>query len=694
MMMSNNNASLKNNKSKTGSFILDKNSYWLLLFIQLANILLLTSQIVPWMLALIALSLLWRVVLINASIQQPIKWVVNLFALAGCVVLLLSSVRLGVLLSMVHLLCFAYALKQLEIRRRSDIYQLVLIGLFVLAAAMIFNQSLYFSVLIMLITLLNLSILFYFFVPQRNIFIAYKGMVRLMIQSVPLALILFVVFPRIPPFWSVPHANSAKTGLSDKVTPGDIANLINSNELVFRVNFIDNPPSFKELYWRTLILENYDGHSWTQTSQRKQQQQAILAGQQTFTPVITAKVNTQSRLSHYQVIAEPNYQQWLYTLAIPEILDNSNVNAKILKDYTAINQTKITQTLSYQVNSFLNARLDVPLSTSLRLQNLDISNHSNPKLVAEAKRLRSIAKSDKALIDMVLRHIRQQNYRYTLKPPLLDNNSLDQFYFDTKAGFCVHFASSFTYLMRAAGIPARLVTGYMGGEYNYSGNYYSVYQYDAHAWSEVWLPNLGWTRVDPTAAVDPDRVEQGFSNTLLAQRDNDSDHFFSLSTYRDIPWLNFIKQQVAALDYQWTRWVIGYTPEQQFALLNYWMNKYNTWQLWAVVILITSLFILWFWLTSRQKTRQVDHPIWLTIYLKALKLLQDRGVVKGKKQSTAAFARHVKEQNNEAGQLFIELTNNFNFLHYSLVNKITAKKRIRQMKNDFKLFRKKVKNIK
>jgi len=693
-MMFERSINVTSKKRNINEFTLDKNSYWFLLFIQLANILLLTSQLLPWMLALIALSLLWRVVLINASIQQPIKWIVNLFAIAGCVVLLLSATRLGVLLSMVHLLCFAYALKQLELRSRSDIYQLVLIGLFVLAAAMIFNQSLYFSMLIMLIIFLNLSGLFYFFIPERNIFSAYKGIVRLMMQSVPLALILFVIFPRIPPFWSVPHANSAKTGLSDKVTPGDIANLINSNELVFRVNFIDNTPNFKELYWRTLILENYDGHSWTQTSQRKKQQQAILDGQQTFIPVTTPKESTPSRLSHYQVIAEPNYQQWLYTLAVPKILDSSNVNAKILKDYTAVNQTKITQTLSYQVNSFLNARLDVPLSKALREQNLDTANNSNPKLVAEAKRLRSIAQSDQALINMVLSHIRQQNYRYTLKPPLLDNNSLDQFYFDTKAGFCVHFASSFTYLMRAAGIPARLVTGYMGGEYNYSGNYYSVYQYDAHAWSEVWLPNQGWIRVDHTAAVDPDRVEQGFSNALLAQRDNDSGHFFSFSKYRNIPWFNFIKQQVAALDYQWTRWVIGYTPEKQFALLNYWMNKYNTWQLWAVIILITGLFILWFWLTSRQKTSKVVHPIWLTIYLKALKLLQDRGVVKDKKQSSEAFALKIHEQNAEVGEVFIKLTNNFNALHYSLVNKITVKKRIIQMQKDFKLFREKVKNIK
>jgi len=671
--------------------MLTSHYYRLLLFSQLANLLLLFSQLALWMLALITLSLFWRFLLLKPEVKQPAKWLVNVFALVGCTILLLRGTQLGVLLSMVHLLCFAYALKPLELKKRSDLYQLVLIGLFVLASSMLFNQSLYFSLLVILLVIINFTLLFSFFVVNVPFLQTFKGVGKLFIQSIPLAVILFIVFPRIAPFWQVPLANSAKTGLSDKVAAGDIAQLINSNELVFRVNFINKAPRFSQLYWRALVLEEYDGHSWQKTQRQKWQKQAVLSSAQQFVVETHAGKFEYKNLINYQIIAEPSYQHWLYALTLPKEVKSPNASVKLLPDYTLVNTTLITQTLSYQVNSFLHTSFDLKLSGQSKRQNLTIPLSANPKLVLEAKRLRQTSSSDKEIITKVLQHIRQQNYRYTLKPPLLTNNSLDQFYFDTKAGFCVHYASSFTYLMRAAGIPARLVTGYMGGEYNRSGNYYSIYQYDAHAWTEVWLKNLGWVRIDPTAAVSPERIEKGFSQLDFVQRSDIGRGIFNLQNYRNIAWLNFIRQQFDALDYQWARWVIGYTPERQFKLLNRWFGDYKAWQLAIIIGLVIGSVLLWLWLTNRSRSVKVNENEWVIIYLKALKLLATKGIVKEKTQSANDFSLQVIQQSKGIGAVFRLLTVNFICLQYRLINKKTMRKLILKMKKDFKRLKQQVK---
>ncbi len=671
--------------------MLTSHYYRLLLFSQLANLSLLFSQLALWMLALITLSLFWRFLLLKPEIKQPAKWLVNVFALVGCTILLLRGTQLGVLLSMVHLLCFAYALKPLELKKRSDLYQLVLIGLFVLASSMLFNQSLYFSLLVILLVIINFTLLFSFFVVNIPFLQAFKGVGKLFVQSIPLAVILFIVFPRIAPFWQVPLANSAKTGLSDKVTAGDIAQLINSNELVFRVNFINKAPRFNQLYWRALVLEDYDGHSWQKAQSQKWQKQAVLSSAKKFVVDTHAGKFEYKNLINYQIITEPSYQHWLYALILPKEVKSPNASVKLLPDYTLVNTTLITQTLSYQVNSFLHTSFDLKLSEQSKRQNLTIPLTANPKLVLEAKRLRQTSSSDKEIITKVLQHIRQQNYRYTLKPPLLTNNSLDQFYFDTKAGFCVHYASSFTYLMRAAGIPARLVTGYMGGEYNRSGNYYSIYQYDAHAWTEVWLKNLGWVRIDPTAAVSPERIEKGFSQLDLVQRSDIGRGIFNLQSYRNIAWLNFIRQQFDALDYQWARWVIGYTPERQFKLLNRWFGDYKAWQLAIIIGLVIGSVLLWLWLTNRSRSVKVNENEWVIIYLKALKLLATKGMIKEKTQSANDFSLQVIQQSKGIGAVFRLLTVNFICLQYRLINKKIMRKLILKMEKDFKRLKQQIK---
>jgi len=666
--------------------------YWLLLLSQLVNLSLLITQLSLWMLALIGLSLVWRVTLLSGRLQLPSRWLLSGFAIAGCIVLAISSKELGLLLSMVHLLCFSYGLKQLELSKRRDFYQLFLIGLFVLASAMIFNQTLYFSSIIILVLLLNVSVLFYFFTPTLPYLAVIKATAKLFIQSTPLAIILFIVFPRLAPFWQVPLANSAKTGLSDRVKPGDIANLIQSSDLAFRVNFTDKKPLFNQLYWRAITLDNYDGSSWSKSQQSIMEDRAIVSGKWQFNPQFSVVFNNSKSSLHYQIIAQPSYQRWLYSLAIPQLgkTDTRN-NVVLLPDFTLLNKTPVTQTISYQLTSLLQTPLNIELSVQSRARNLAILLDANPRLVSEAQRLRKLYKNDDALIASVLQTIRQKNYRYTLKPPILRNNSLDQFYFETQAGFCVHYASSFTYLMRAVGIPARLVTGYMGGEYNHNGDYYSLYQYDAHAWSEVWLKNRGWVRVDPTAAVSPDRVEKGFSSALFTEQSALSGNIFSLQNYRDIAWVNFFRQQLDALDYQWTRWIIGYTPERQFKLLSQWFGHYKAWQIALLAIVSFILIILWLWLTNRNKAKEIPISPWLKIYRQALQLLTTKNIIKTNQQSVSEFSQHVSQHLPKIGQEFILLSESFEQLSYCYLTVTEQKRIMKSMKLQFFAFKKKVK---
>ncbi|PCI62834.1 MAG: protease [Gammaproteobacteria bacterium] len=684
-----------NNANKPASFQASKNLVWLLFLSQLANFSLIGQELSLWMLALIGLCLLWRLVLNYRQLQVSSKWLLTLFALSGCTVLAISAQQLGLLLTMIHLLCFAYALKQLELKRRSDFYQLILIALFVLAAAMIFNQTLYFSMLVFAVLVVNITVLIYFFMTNTTLPQVFKMGSKLVLQSVPLAVLLFIIFPRVAPFWQVPLANSAKTGLSDEVRPGDIASLIKSGNLAFRVNFTDNKPLFNQLYWRAIVLDQYDGNSWKKSTASIAQGRAIISGKWQFSPEFSLQDKRLNNTLSYQVIAQPSYQHWLYSLAVPELNSRNanNADALVLPDFTLLNKTAITQALSYQANSYIHAPMNLMLSKYNRARNLFYPTNANPRLVAKALKLRQQFKEDNQLILKVLKDIRQQNYHYTLKPPPLINNNLDQFYFDTKSGFCVHYASSFTFLMRAAGIPARVITGYMGGEYNANGDYYSIYQYDAHAWSEVWLKGKGWIRVDPTAAVSPERVDKGFSQTLFAQQSVLDGNVFSLQNYRNIKWINFFRQQIDALDYQWTRWVIGYTPERQLKLLSNWFGDYKPWQLAILLMFTIGVILAWLWWNNRIKSHKKIRAPWLELYVKALSLLAKQGIVKLKHQSANDFILTVLTKSPENAHFFNCLSENFIRLNYRMLNENERLSTCNEMKENYNQFERKLRSI-
>lgn len=665
-------------KKRGQSFQLTHQNIWLLWCCQLVNIGCLAAEISSWMIAILALCLSMQAYfnikkIKNSSVNRNnsktdiAPLVLTLFALSGCIAIGATANSLGVLISMVHLLTFAYVLKAFEIKQRKDFYQVFLIGLFLVGSALIFKQNLLFSLLIIFVLVLNLMVLIQVFTPLQSVTASAKTVLLLLAQSSLLAIVLFVVFPRVAPFWQVPNAKSTKVGLSDEVSPGDIANLALSSELAFRVDFNGGKiPQYDQLYWRAMTLENYDGRKWT----RRKYENNTFSNSTLFTPETTGEGQ------NYNVIVEPNHQVWLFGLTVAK---SDDANLRLMDDYTVQSKTVLSQISHYQLTSYLKSPLDLSISVTQKQRNLAIVKGSNPKLEKLAIELKQNYINPIERSNAVLSWFREQPYFYTLKPPLLINNSLDQFFFETKAGFCVYYASAYTYLMRASGIPARVVTGYLGGEYNNTGKadsndpnaiqggHLSIYQYDAHAWSEIWIEGIGWQRVDPTAAVDPQRVESGWSNDLLSQQSSLSSDFFGLYQFRKIAWLNAIRLQFDALDYQWTRLVLGYSNAQQYDLLKRWFGGGIAWKTTAIVVATLIIMMVLFTILYRVNNsifKRKNLSPWLNVYQRALKQLAKKGMIKPDNMSPTNFAQQVTSQHPEIGKRFTELTATFELLMY------------------------------
>lgn len=605
------------------------------------------------------------------------SWSILLLAVSGSVGIALAGQTLGLLLSMIHLLCFAYSLKLFEITSRKDLYQLVVLGIFVATSSLIFIQSIYFSIAVIVLVLANFWILIHYFAPTMALPAQTKLLAKLSLYSVPIAIVLFIVFPKLSPFWQVPNVESAKVGLSDSVKIGDIAQLALSDELAFRVSFQNNNPEHAQLYWRAMVLDDFDGVTWRQGQQEKAQHNNQRYGSASLSHTKdSVDVAIKGAGLAYQVIAEPSFQSWLFAL---DFATSEQGNIGQRDDYALFYRGIISQTLSYQVTSYPKAILAPSLSEQSRALNLALSTDNNPKLLAKAQQLRKQYSEDKSLINHVLAEFNQQDYFYTLQPPKLNNNSLDQFYFDTRAGFCEHYASTFTYLMRAAGIPARMVVGYLGGEFNPNGNYLSVYQRNAHAWSEVWLPESGWQRVDPTAAVDPERVERGFSNNLRQEYNHLSSGFFSMQSFRAMQWYQQLKMQIDAIDYQWTRWVIGYTGQKQSRVMAQLIASLKQGKAIGYFILFLIAVALLFYFVKSVQVKDKPKDRIKALYLKTLALLAQHNVVKIKSMTAQQFAHFVDTTHPDLAANFSLISNSFTQLAYQNFEEISQQERNKRL---------------
>ena len=509
----------------------------------------------------------------------------------------------------VAFLVLCLASKLWELYQRRDAYVVLNLSLFVLAALFLMDQGLLTTLEVVLGAVI---VLLAFIALNDDSNDDGDGRLRTLgvlgIGALPLLVVLFLFFPRLPPLWSVQlSAQQATTGVSDSMSPGDFANLGQSTELAFRVEFADDRPPRQQLYWRGLVFSDFDGVTWrpsNQVSQWSVRSQAPTWIQNAFA---TVPDQVQAAPTRYQVILEPTQQNWLFGLDYP-FTQQPDIN--ITSNFTLAKDQPVTQQLRYNVMQFSSMRIDPVLTEASRRLNLALPAEGNPQARALAKQLFVQSGSDPVrYMAAIERWINQTEFRYTLSPPRLNANRIDEFLFETKAGFCEHYSSSFTFMMRAAGIPARVVAGYQGGELSQGGDVWEVRQKDAHAWTEVWLENQGWVRVDPTSFVAPERVEQGM-NAMTQQQGaamfgSGASAQISYQQYQMLQTLRRLSDQAS---YYWQKDVVGYDQDKQADSLLKWFNIRSIMQqvIWlaasAIIVMATLVFIIW------QRRRKRWHP--------------------------------------------------------------------------------------
>ena len=501
-----------------------------------------------------------------------------------------------------------------ELYKRRDAYVVLNLSLFVLAALFLMDQGLVTTLEVIVGTVI---ILLAFIALNDDGNSRGDGRLRTLgvlgLGALPLLVVLFLFFPRLPPLWSVQlSGQQATTGVSDSMSPGDFANLGQSTELAFRVEFADNRPPQQQLYWRGLVFSDFDGVTWRPSPQQRQWQppQRIPAWIENAFAIIPDEVKVAP--TSYEIILEPTQKNWLFGLDYPF---SQRQDISITSDFTLLKDQPVTQQLRYDVLQFAPMRIDPVLSEESRRLNLALPDDGNPKSKALAQQLFAQSGSDPVrYMAAIERWINQTAFRYTLSPPRLNDNRIDAFLFDAKAGFCEHYSSSFTFMLRAAGIPARVVAGYQGGELSRSGNVWEVRQKDAHAWTEVWLDGQGWVRVDPTAFVAPERVEQGMDALTQAQgAAMFGDGASAQISYQQYQMLQILRRLSDQASYYWQKDVVGYDQDKQADSLLKWFNIRSIMQqiVWLAVSAISVMAILIFmiWQRRRKRWHPADLPL-------------------------------------------------------------------------------------
>ena len=518
----------------------------------------------PWTLASLALALLphilflplwitlaflgcaiWRYSIERRRAALPSTWFRAFLALVGFLGVLAVYETISGVGPGSALLAIMASLKLLETRKRRDQFVLLFIAIFLVMSALLREQYLWsLPYLIVAIAFIMTAWLRMSANPGEPIRRSFATGGRLMLYAAPLAIAMWVFFPRIStPFWAIPvDTSSGISGLSDTMSPGDISSLSMSDAVAFRVRFDSTVPEPRERYWRGLVLHRFNGRTWSGSEPsigRRASQQVEVRGE----PI------------KYQVTMEPTRQQWVFALDIPYrwTLDRTFMG----RQQELARMFPIDQRVAYEVESYIDHRTEAQINNFTRDWYLTLPDRSNPRAVELAKKMRSEAGSDSAFINALLARFHDEEFYYTLEPPPLGSNPVDRFLFDTQRGFCEHYASAFSVMMRAAGIPSRIVLGYQGGELNPIGNYMIVRQSDAHAWAEVWFDGRGWVRVDPTAAVAPERIELGVAESLFDGVGLE----WGLSAPSML--LHRIQLSWDALNARWNDLVLGYGPDKQ-----------------------------------------------------------------------------------------------------------------------------------
>ena len=522
-----------------------------------------------WLFGLVALALGWKWYLVRRD-RLPAKWMLILAALAATGGIILSYGGVHGRLAGTALLVAMLALKLVETHTRRD--GALVVYYFLVATTFLFTQDIPIALLMVVAVLVNTVTLMSFGTPAG--IPALRLRVRLaatmMVTAVPLAAILFLLFPRLPgPLWGVPEdSETGITGISDSMRPGRISQLMQSDAPAFRVQFDGDPPSLSDRYWRGPVLWDFDGDTWT-----------MLRRKIRYRPWFDA---SQPRTEH-TVTLEPHGRRWLFALDVPVTTPNRSLLTSSSMLFSA---DAVVTTRQYRIASIPNPVQKRRIRSWERLAGIQLPDGFNPRTLALGRQWREQGLHPDAIVRRALSMYRDQGFIYTLNPPILGLHSVDEFLFEVKAGFCEMYAASFVTLMRAAGVPARVVTGYLGGEINRLGDYMIVRQSDAHAWAEVWLDGVGWRRIDPTGAVAPARVQRGIQAALPA-----GEALPFLSRRQEGLWRD-MRLALDAVDNFWNQWVLGYGPALQKEFLTGIGLGRHAWQVALLMLGLLALLMV------------------------------------------------------------------------------------------------------
>jgi len=509
------------------------------------GVLLHADRVPPWAAGIALLFIAWRLLTAHRGGGDPGITARALLALALVAIVLARFHTLNGLAAGTTLLLLMAGLKLLETRGARDQFVMVSAGLFLLLAACLDRQELVRAPLYGLQAWLSCAALAMIAAPSTSARAAMSLAGRALLLAVPLALLLFVFFPRLPgAFWAIPRNDLALSGLSDTMTPGSIGQLATSYDPAFRVQFLGPRPPPQERYWRGPVLHDFDGQSWRRNAFELR------------APVPRQYLGIAYR---YRMQLEPSRQHWWFALDTPVAAPDGR--ARLTYDDQIVGAEPLTDPLSFEAVSYTHTRATQPLEAAALHQDTALPPAGNPRTRALAESLRARAGTDVALLQAALDYLREGGFVYSLEPERLGTDAIDDFLFRTRIGFCGHYASAFVVLMRAAGVPARVVTGYLGGEWIPYGGYLLVRQAEAHAWAEVWLEGRGWARVDPTAVVAPERLQRGILD-LMPQELSMRGRLLHAS-----PWLAQWLQRWDAANAWWTNHVVRFDYDAQLGVL-------------------------------------------------------------------------------------------------------------------------------
>jgi transglutaminase-like putative cysteine protease len=546
-------------------------------------------------------------------------------------------------------------------KSRRDAYLVIHLCYFIIAAEFLFDQSigtaLYgcFAMVIVTAAFVGLHQLH----TRVRASTSLRTAAVLVFQAIPLMLVLFLFFPRVAPLWSVPLPGGSNTGISDHVAPGDIAALTRSGEIAFRAQFDGAIPPLRDLYWRGLVYSKYQDGVWSVagTPSGSENAPAAAGSAAAFLPERTA-IQRQT----YQVLLEPTQATWLFSLDVAMPVTRGTA---LTRDFRLIADEPVHAMIRYRAEAYPNAVMDASLPDWLWRRETQLPDGDNARIVAFAHDVAARTRDPEDFLAALLRHIRTEPYVYTLNPPALArHDSVDTFWFDTRRGFCSHFAGAFVYLARAAGIPARLVGGYQGGEVNPRAEHLIVHQFDAHAWAEVWLPGRGWVRYDPTAAVAPARIESGI-NAALSEADRAVLAQVSGSRFDGVPGLRDVMYLFESMQHRWNMWVVGYDTELQASYLADLLGEVTPTRIGAAMLLggVVSLSLVVLSLFWRRRTTH-DHPA-QRVFRRFAERMVRMGLARLPEETPGRYLRRVNAARHRAPSEIVPLVDHLDALLYN-----------------------------